>query len=161
MTKWITVTDLGTFYKISARRAEWREALRHGGLPQARNYLAISSADQSSGPDESETAVISYCCLGVAAKLFHEDAGMDFDLQEEESEIAPGSDSRTNIFVLRDRHSGVMNTQNLTERMTTYLGLSVNSQTLLTYLNDRVKATFEQIADCLEYLPVERPEDES
>lgn len=138
LPEYVTITDEEKIREISLRRSKWANSLRDGKFGQGKHYLAKRHYVAHTGE-----ASMEYCCLGVAAKLFAEEIGGSFDLE----------DTFSSTCILKTGNNA--GNQILTTEMLDFLGLSQNSQNLLTFLNDSGNLDFGQIADTLTYLPIE------
>lgn len=116
----------------SELRTKWISALRSGKYQQGR--LRLKS--------EKEEGVICYCCLGVLADVIDPDAWRD---------AAHPSDDRHD-HVWRD---GVSTDLNKFKEET---GLDEETQGGLMDMNDRMRYTFDDIADFLEFSKIKDPD---
>lgn len=105
-------------------RMKWLTALQSGNYKQAQNVLF--------NPEQG-----SHCCLGVLCEV----VGLKKETYQEE--IYPGNTKEYARFLLPD---GTIMRESLNHNLLHDLGLTQHEESQLIYLNDELKASFQQIA---------------
>lgn len=124
--------------EIVANRKAWLEALRSGEFRQGTGYLC-----QNDPNDEKEDSPLYFCCLGVACEkvlgLTRESMSKDGVWRYETGGEYPYIDTE---FCFEQRNA---------------LGLSDDNVSALIEMNDAQCASFEEIANFIETLPIWEP----
>ena len=118
--------------EIRMRRNKWQDALTSGNYSQYKGLLHFLT-DRTEG----------FCCLGVACHIFKNEDDLVIRTKHVYDEIQYYDDIRS------DWRSGF-----LPLKLGRYLGLSQNSQNILSCLNDK-GVSFHIIGSVIQYLPIE------
>lgn len=110
-------------------RKRWADALRSGKYKQGKKYL--HRKDSQIGD--------TFCCLGVACHLFKDE--LNLTVREPPAYTGMNCHSAT----IYDNHGS-----HLPPMVRQYLGLSIEEEGQLVFLNDTKKLSFNEIADRIE-----------
>lgn len=102
-------------------KARWVAALRSGKYRQGRGSLVSASV----------LGQLSYCCLGVACEIFHE----ELDVRKSYTDGEIQFDDSVHYFP---------------QKVSNALGVGIETEMSLANLNDAENKDFEEIADWIE-----------